>query len=149
MANSRVWADSRVDPPMSSRGVDAASHRPWSSTTPKASGDDSSGEEEDSGAAKLEARTEWKAPGGDDGVKQVAFKKRKLKRCVDHQRADAFCAFSLHLSSFRLTRSVHGLTMRLRSGSARRANARKKGSADGGPERDLSVQPTILKQSRE
>eukprot|EP01043_Picozoa_sp_COSAG02_P051753 COSAG02_NODE_5487_length_4287_cov_40.035112_4_plen_407_part_00 len=50
--------------------------------TPSADGDDSSGEEEDSGAPKLEARTEWHAATGGDSAKQVSFKKRKLKRYV-------------------------------------------------------------------
>jgi hypothetical protein len=64
-------------------------------TTPSANGEDSSGEEEDSGAPKLEARTEWHAATRGDGAEQVSFKRRKLKRWVGVCQClcvSAFCA---------------------------------------------------------
>ncbi len=60
--------------------VDDDTHHAYK--TPSADGDDSSGEEEDSGAPKLEARTQWHAATGGDGAEQVSFKKRNLKKCV-------------------------------------------------------------------
>ena len=52
-------------------------------SAPTKSGDDSSGEEDEEGGAKVEARTEWQAGAeGDDGAEKITFKKRKLKGCV-------------------------------------------------------------------
>eukprot|EP01043_Picozoa_sp_COSAG02_P051752 COSAG02_NODE_5487_length_4287_cov_40.035112_3_plen_58_part_00 len=57
----------------------------------------------------------------------------------------------MSLCACRDLRSLEKLTFNavLCSGAARRANARKTGGTNSGPARDLSVQPTILKQSRE
>ena len=67
--------------------------------TPNADGEDSSGEEEDN-APKLEARTEWKPASEDDGAEKVAFKKRKLKRCVSLSSPDLsvhpLCTLCVH-----------------------------------------------------